>query len=391
MRTNSNLNIFSQMTSQKYQPIITNETEKKSCVEIIGNLSKRIFAQFKEVLSFPINYLGSKTWSLPGLMMRLPGVLLFGWAKTESLAEQLFGKGYHYQSKALTPEQTKPYLRNASIASSIAAAPATMEAQWLEPYGLKVLSPESMSVDLSKVSGEIEINDKRFLDRKTGLKMMIVTNDDEVIINFGAAGAAKNEFVEADKNPEWAVLEKHIWNGVVWSNLFGLKTGLYNQAEQLYLALKDHPDLQGKKLTLVGHCMGGSLASYIGIKNQVKVNSFNTLAHGVKIQKEIGNEKLKHADEYVTHVSIGKDFFSDCPNTSVIDRISNLMGIRTPGNFGKHYTVPVFADYNKKSQGNALAKANQNGIHNFFVGSMMAHSGFSNRDKPINLLQKGLI
>jgi hypothetical protein len=363
---------------------------KKSIVTKIGTSANKIFSNVKSALCFPLRYLGSKTWSLPGILMRLPGLLLFGWNKSESITEQLFTKGYEYESQELTKEMTKSFLRNACIASSIAVAtdvkmPRKMEEEWLEPYGLQVLSPESMFTHLKELSGNIEINDKRFLDRNSGLKMMIVTNNDEAIITFGAAGSAQNEFNDALKNPAWKTLQKHVFKSV-YSNLLGTTPAIYKQAEELYLAIKDHPFLLGKKITLIGHCMGGALASYIGIKHQIQVNGFNTLALGTGIQKEIGADKLKNANNYVTHISISKDFFSD-PQSSTIDRIVNFMGIRTPGNFGKHFTVPAYSDYNKSSDGIYLSRKNQTRIHNFYVGSMMAYVGYNYRDKPITLAQ----
>lgn len=394
--TINNSNTSTDKNEFLYNKIETNSKTLPIDSKSIGRIyscCKEIFLKIKNVICFPLRYLGSKTWSLPGIVMRLPAVLLFGWHKPTSLSEQLFGKGYNYHSEELTPEETKPFLRNACIASSIAVAsnakmPRRMEEEWLDPYGLQILSPELMSIDLARLSGSIEVNDKRFLDRNSGLKMVIVINNDEAIVTFGAAGAAQNEFVNAKDNPSWIKLEKHIWNGVIWPNLFGASPAIYKQAEELYVAIKDHPALQGKKVTLAGHCLGGSLASYIGIKHQVPVNGFNTLAFGAGIQKEIGDDKLRQADNYVTHISISKDFISDCPNSPAIDRMINLLGIRTPGNFGKHFTVPAYSEYNKSSDGNSLSRVNQNRIHNFYVGSMMAHIGFNNRDKPITLFRK---
>lgn len=369
--------------------------ERSTRIDKICLCVQEIFLKLKTFVCFPLRYLGSKTWSIPGLAARLPGVLLFGWNKSESITTQLFGKGYEYHSRGLTPEESKPFLRNACIASSIAVSPSAkmprrMEEEWLDPYGLKVISPKEMGLDLAGLSEHIEVNDRRFLDPESGLKVMMVTNEDEVIIAFGAAGAAKNEFVDAENNPSWKKLERHIWNNIVWANLFGASPEIYRQADKLYTAIKDHEALKGKKITLVGHCLGGSLASYVGLKHGVQVNGFNTLAFGAGIQKEIGDERLKEANKYLTHISISKDFFSDCPKSSIVDRMVNLMGIRTPGNFGKHYTVPAYEEYNNPKDGNSLSRVNQDRIHNFYVGSMMAHVGFSNRDKPVTLVKRGV-
>lgn len=375
---------------------VSKQPVQKTLSEKICDFVCSIFEAIKLVVLFPFRYLGSKTWSIPGVLIRLPIVLLFGWTRSESFAEQLFGKGYQFSPQEISSEQTKPYLRNACIASSIAASTGEqgsrrMEKDWLDPFELLIVPPNSFDLDLEALPGNIEIIEKGFLDRKTGLKMMIVEDGEETIITFGAAGGAKVEFTNPDNNPEWVSLEKQIWGGVVWPTLYGLVPDLYEQAEALYLAVKDHPSLQGKKLTLVGHCLGGSLASYIGIKHQVQVNGFNTLPFGGGIQQVLGDAKLREAGQFVTHLSIGNDFFSDCPGTTVLDTIVNLIGFRTPGNFGKHYVIPAYPDYNSPADGNSFSKVNQNRIHNYFVGSMMAYCGFSNRDKPSSLLHKGAV
>ncbi len=368
---------------------------KRSLICHVYAFALAVFIQIKRVILFPTRYFGSKTWSIPGLMIRLPFVLLFGWMKKESICHQLFGNGYSYRSKSFTKEQAKPFLRNACIASAIAAAPNTtmprrMEEEWLDPFNLKVLSPREIGVDLTKVSGAIEADDKRFLDRKSGLKMMVVVKDNEAIFTFGAAAAVQHEFPDAPKNPEWKALNKRIWNKIVWPNLLGASPPIYKQAESLYLAVKDSPALKGKEITLVGHCMGGSLASYIGIKQCVKAQGFNTLAFGVGIQRQIGDKKLRQAKKYVTHLSIKNDFFSDCPKISTLDRIFNHIGIGSPGNFGDHGTIPAYSGYNLRSDGCSLNSKNQDRIHNYYVGSLMAYLGYSNRDKPVSLAKQGV-
>lgn len=366
--------------------------QKKTLLEKVYSFVKVIL----KAIVFPLNYLGSKTWSVPGIVLRLPFVLLFGWNNKASLVDQLLCKGYQFHSPKLSPKEAKPFLKHACIASSIALSPKPqhpmrMEDEWLSPLGLRVIAPSTLcSPGIEQVPGVLEANDKIFLDRSTGLKMMYVENDEEVFVTFGAAGAAKHEFPDANSNPRWKALEKKIWKKIVWSNLWGSSPAVYQQAEALYLAVKDSPALNGKKITLVGHCFGGSLAAYIGLRNRVQAVAFNTLAFGAGLQKKVGSKKLRDAHKYLTHISVERDFFSDHPKISVIDRLVNLCGIRTPGNFGRHFKVPAHVDYNRSQDGHSLSRVNQDRIHNYFVGSMMTHCGYNKRDTPKSLSARGI-
>jgi len=347
---------------------LDDKDDKSSNWQSIYDFSIDVFETLKNIVSIPFRYLGSKTWSLPGLILRLPQILLF--PREGSISEQLFGKGYHYQLEVLSPQQAEPFVRNACIATSVAKCDTT----WFELYGLQVLSPIEIDADLSTLPGQIEWDDVRYLDRTTGLKAMVVSNEDEVVISFGALEGAKADFDEPGENPYWKSLVRSMWGSAI-GNLAGVSPAIYSQAEALFLAIKNDPELAGKKITLIGHCLGGSIASYIALKNHVQAQGFNTLPLGVGLQQDIGEENLRNAENYVTHLSVNNDFCSDSPLSSLIDRVLNLLGLKTPGNFGNHYRVPAAPGYSTQAK-----------IHNFFVGSIMHHLGFNCRWKPLDLI-----
>lgn len=357
-----------------------------SCIKKICSVVRKIFRSIADFIFFPIRYFGSKTWSIPGIMIRTPFAVfkkVIGLGGENTLSEELFGKGYQFKARILDKESTKKLIRSATFSTATHNfTPKWKEA--LDSFGLNVVSPKDLvtAKNQQKFPKNINVNDTRFFDPKSGLKMMVASNDSEVLIAFGALGAPR---VEMKNEKERKELEKKIWRDVVNGNLAGFKANIYEEANQLFEAIKDQPQFKGKKLKLVGHCMGGSLATYIGLKHQKQVHAFNTLAFGVGIQEQLGQKRLSEADKYVTHLSIENDFFSNCQKISTIDRLANLIGIKTPGNFGKHYKIPPAKDYTAIKN----YSKRQDAIHNFFLGSMMEYIGHSNRTLPQSLKDTG--
>ncbi len=354
-------------------------SEKPGIIKKICNYVKKIFKSLVNFFLFPTRYFGSKTWSIPGIIIRIPFILfkrIFGFTGGMSLSEEILGKGYQFDTKTLGKEETKKLIRSATLATAVNKFTPKWKAA-MDAFGMSVVKPTEMKLDPSrvKINPNIEYNDVRFFDRTSGLKMMAVASDTEVLVTFGALGAPRVEI--ADKK-EREALESKIWEKVVWSGLVGLKPCIYEDANKLFKAIKGSPSLKGKKIKLVGHCMGGSLATYIGLKHQLPVDSFNTLAIGTGLQQQIGSKALSQAEKYVTHVSVADDFFSDCKNLKGLDVFCNLMGIKTAGNFGKHYRIPAAKDYIAVKE----YSKRQEAIHNYFLGSMMEYIGKGYRALP---------
>lgn len=83
-------------------------------IQKVGTL---IFKKSKEIAAFPCRYLGSKTWSLPGMIRRVFT------KKEEPLS------GYHVKmEKKLTPDEVRGYLKYMAIA----AASFKTDQKWLE-------------------------------------------------------------------------------------------------------------------------------------------------------------------------------------------------------------------------------------------------------------------
>lgn len=337
----------------------------------------KTFKFLKKLILFPTRYIGGKDFSLSGLVLRLPkSIILYLLSKDKRPENALFGSGYHRAfEKTLTPKEGLQFVKYASVSN----AQHRCDKFWINSVGLEFYDIQKGNFDLKALPGNIEINKDCFCDVDTGLKATISYNANEVIVSFGAVDSFghlhyDNENlsdVEKDLRTKKSKMTQY---KAAAKNILGVKPKHYRQADALFQLIKNHPDLQGKDISLTGQCYGGSIAEYIAIKNKVPAVCFNTLQMGAGLQEELGNKRLSHADEFVTHVSVTTDVISDNRYLVIFDRFLSLIGIRTPGNFGKHYTIPT-------------AYGNQSDTHQFMMGSLMKHLGYDIKSGP-DVLQK---
>ncbi|MEC7839997.1 MAG: hypothetical protein VX777_08165 [Chlamydiota bacterium] len=170
----------------------------------------------KTVVKLPLRYLGSKSWSLPGIIFRTPIALfkrIIGVQQNRSLCQEIFGSGYQHQPTKLSIEGTKKYIRTVTVAT----AAHNLSVKWrtaIAAFGLNVLSPVDVFCEDLK-TGElknIDVDKNRFFDSNSGLKAILVSNREELFISFAALGGAR---VEIDDKKECEALEKKIWKKFV--------------------------------------------------------------------------------------------------------------------------------------------------------------------------------
>ncbi len=331
MSVNNNL---IEKNSNYFQPEYTIKN-KTSLKEKILQFVKSIFESLKNFFLFPLRYVGSKK------------------------------AGYHAKiQKTLTSEETLPYVKYAAMA----AAQHSCDVSWISPFGLEFYNSFKSSLNLADIPGNLEAKENCFFDATTGLKAVIAFNDDEVIIGFGAMDSARSLYPD-HKMQKSLKFNQHCH---LAQNLLGGQPACYEQADALFKMLKDNPEFKGKSISLVGQCLGGSIAQYVSLKNEVPAVCFNTLALGAGLQYEIKSKAFKKADNFITHISAQTDFISDNRKLFIFDRALSFLGIRTPGNFGQRYDIP--AAYTKRED-----------IHDYMMGSVMKHVGYNIRNKPSDL------
>lgn len=264
------------------------------------------------ILTFPTRLLGSKTFSIPGILLRLPKLLFDPSSFCQS--------GYHrFNHRHLSPNEAKDYI----IYASAAAAVHGNNSAWLEPFHFTPVSADKNGF---------------YFDKETGLKAIVYEKDQELLITFGALGSQKSQFSESE-----AKLSQNLERKVqlsAFASLLGARPDLYEKADAFIETVKATPYFQNKKITLCGQCLGGSIASYVSLRQQIPSYCLNTFALGPGLQTKIGEKNLRAADRFVTHISVENDYFSE-PRTFVriVDLVLNTLGLRTAGHFGKRCIV----------------------------------------------------
>lgn len=340
------------------------QADNFSINKVINSVVKPLFDGLKTVITFPRRYLGSKTWSVPGLIIKTPYYVFKKiFDPTISIKSELLGTGYHsrYQ-KELSSDEAKHFLPYISAAVFAFSSDPT----WVEPFGYKVVSLDSLELGSTKY----QILGNAIVDLESGFKMSMVEKEGELVIGFGGMGSLKNTLSEDPKKLQKISYQQH-FSAV--KNILGFKEDIYLSAELLINRILSQPQFEGKKVRFVGQCFGGSIAQYLALKLSHKAYCFNTLQLGAGLQELVPLENLKKADDFVTHVACKGDFINESILPEIVDFIWGSFGCKTPGNFGKRFSIST--PYTIASE-----------IHNYALGSFMNLLGFDKRTKPDEIL-----
>ena len=316
---------------------------------------KTISSLVYTTLRFPFRYLGSKRWSAIGVILRAP-YHLFASRKGEFFKDLFPSGSKFFFEKRLSKQEALEYL----IYPCFGTGSQDGNQDFTRPFGYKIIEPTTLQLQDLK----FDAYSNCYLHEGSGVKVTIYEKDNEVILAFGAKNSSKSLISEER-------FKKVVKNQtrIIKRNLLGIKDPSYREATAFVEKLLNHSKLKDKKVSLVGGCLGGSYAQYVGLKLNLKTVCTNSLAIGAGLQSEIGDEKLKNAGNYVTHLVIETDFVSDIGPLKPLDYLTSLIGIRTPGNFGRSFSVP------SAYKSGALT-------HCCTVGSMMKHMGFHERTLP---------
>jgi hypothetical protein len=303
---------------------------KDAFVDKVSSVASRIFKFIKTSVLYPFRLLGSKTFTIPGLLYRLPQAIRDKINGSPTWATDLFcTKGYHqFTYHNLSAQEAKTHLVYAAATSAI----HKNEMRWMEPYGYT-------RMDLSGIELGLEKKEGVFFDRSCGLKFSLYEKDDDVIIVFGAVSSHHSQFsIHEWKEANWVGLKMQL---AVVGDLIAGSPDLYKQANRAIKSLLAIDVMQDKKVTLCGQSLGGSIASYVSLRQSVKAYALNAVPLGAGLQKKVGEANLRNSEEYLTQISASGDYPSDVPTVfKVLDVVANAFGLRTPGNFGKRLRVP---------------------------------------------------
>jgi len=288
-----------------------------------------------QAVNVPLRWFGSKTFSIPGIIVRFPVVaikhLLGKNDPAMTFKEELLPqKGYTwFTHKDLKPEDAKEYLLHATAAGCV----HRNNVSWLEPFGYTPIPAERFTVDAVK-------DEYAIFDKETGIKIILFQKGDELLLVFGALRTHESQFKPQDLKESNKLTTKVKLSCL--SSLLGGKPALYTRANELVSQIMQSDVVKGKKVTICGQSLGGSIASYVGLQQQIPAVALNGFPLGAGLQQLIGKEKLDNADQIVSNIRVKGDYWCDVPVIiKLFDIFVSGLGLKTPGNFGKLLDVPA--------------------------------------------------
>lgn len=334
--------------------------------EKIKNFVVPIFQAFIQTVTFPLRYLGSKSWSLPGLLFSAPYKL---YKKLPFFENTGYSK--NFKKHLTSPNHLMPYYKYLTAS----ALSHDNDQKWISGLNLNLHSFVGAQIDVKSISAHTEQHQFSIMDPHTGLKVQIVENDEEAIISFGASGSCHCD-IDDENVQKWLNITQKV---TTLGNFIGYTPKIFEQACRAVDALSNAGCLTGKKVSLTGQNFGGTLAAYVALKKQLPAVCFNTIPFGVGVQYHLGNDLLSQADKYVTHLIAKNEILSDPRFTSIPDQVMGLIGLRTPGNFGQRFSFPS-------------AYSNIIETHSYVMGSFRKILGFKSINtkttEPENLVSE---
>ncbi len=328
--------------------VIAPPTFREAFTNKVSSVVYPIFKAIKNSLMYPFRLLGSKTFTIPGLLIRLPKAIIDKIRGVPTWKTDLLcNKGYHqFTYHNLSQHEVKEYL----VYAAATAAIHKNDGRWMSPFGYQPMSVDAIDLGLDKKDGV-------FFDPSIGLKFSLYEKEDKVIVIFGAVSSHHSQFSIHEKNKA-AWLSVKMQMAVVGDIIAG-RPSLYTSADKAIRKLASSDAMKNKKIVLCGQSLGGSIASYVSLRQGLTAFALNSVPLGAGLQKKIGDYKLQQAENYLTQISASGDYPSDVPRVfKVLDSIANAFGLRTPGNFGKRLRVPSL--YSSISA-----------THSYILGSML--------------------
>lgn len=341
-----------------------------------SEVARNTFQTIKCIATFPIRYFGAKTWSIPGVMFRFPVILFQRIFKksqvNSSFKEELFcSKGYSNSFISETKDTVARYYSYCCIAAYVHSS----NPEWVKDLGYNLISPNSLGID----DLIVKMNKEKiyFFDPISGLKIVILEEEKEVVIAIGSLSSQKSESLSAKEESQ---IQRSGYKNLI-NNILGGVPSIYQQADvfikQVVQKLENDTTYAKKSVVITGQCYGGSIASFVALRQKLSACCFNSFPIGAGLQRKIDPSTLQSADQYITHLSVKGDSVSD-PSIffRIFDDIFTTLGIRTPGNFGKRYAISASPNY--------LGSGRK--IHGYVLGSLSKFLGHSERTKPAELL-----
>ncbi|MBA3602339.1 MAG: hypothetical protein H0W50_01540 [Parachlamydiaceae bacterium] len=242
----------------------------------------------------------------------------------------------------------------------------TSDPKWAEAVGYKVLKPDDL-MEIGNLVG-LDARENCFFDLESSLKIVLLVKEKSLFITFGAKDSFYSE-VEDDQKTFTGLRQLQ----QIASNITGGVPLAYRKAADFVARLKAWEHFHKFKLECVAQSFGGSIAQYVGLKYELPTVIFCSLAVGVGLQQDLGNEALLKANQILTHIAVAGDFISDSSFFNTVEKILSTFSIKTPANFGIGKIIPSAYPHDDVR------------THGYVLGSFLKHAGLEDASTPEEL------
>ena len=200
-------------------------------------------------------------------------------------------------------------------------------------------------------------------DSWSALKVGVFKTDSEpkkiALVFVGTAGGSRIATVKSDL-----------------SSAIGIKDSAIQNASKL---VQEFVKEYGKdNVEVMGHSLGGGLAQYSGIRNEVKVTAFNAMGINLNLRNKLGNEKLNNSN--VTLINNYKDVLSQYVE-------AGRFGVDSSSQVGKRYQITKENSVGKTSVEQHFIDNLYLSIKNTVESSL--YSDYQKKQEIVNNITKG--
>jgi len=163
--------------------------------------------------------------------------------------------------------------------------------------GPNTLAPGTTRLDPANMPAELDINKEQMMDEASGFHAAIYKQGEGADAKYVVA------FRGTEDGTDW---KTNIASGV------GIDTKQFNMANALVEQVIN--DVGRENVTVTGHSLGGGLANYTAMKNEVYSTAFNPKGTTIREKLEIKNENAL-ADKYIQNYSVDGELLTGLQET----------------------------------------------------------------------------
>ena len=186
--------------------------------------------------------------------------------------------------------------------------------------GPNTLEPGTVRLNPDQLPSELGITKNHLVDSKSGFYSAIYKQGHGVDANY----------IVAFRGTEMTHLNDWITNG---GSIVGLANKQYSMAADLITTLIN--SVGSENITVTGHSLGGGLANYSAMKNDVQSTAFNPKGTTIRERLEIGNVDAA-ADKYIQNYQVKGELLTGVQETA--HKLTSIKGVgpqdlimRSPG------------------------------------------------------------